>query len=321
MYTNRERIADVLACKRGPRGYNLSVMTQKVHIIVLLSVCLLAGCTRKAADPNAPDGFIQIKGSDTIVNAAQLVSEKFMEKNPLIMVAITGGGTGVGIASLISKTCDIATASRDMSPKEIEQARARGVEPKEIIVAYDGVAVIVNVKNPISKLSIEDLHRIYTGKATNWKEFGGADEKMTVLSREVSSGTHVYFKEHVVHLGKKGSQEEFAPEVLLLSSSQAIVEEVAVNEGAIGYLGMGYMSDRTKSVAVSKGGGEYYAPDIANVQDKKYPLSRPLFFITDSHPRLITRKFIEYALGPEGQEQFKTTGFVPLVTNASEPNK
>lgn len=281
---------------------------------------MLAGCSRKAADPNAPDGFIQIKGSDTLVNAAQLVSEKFMEENPLIMIAITGGGSGVGVAALISKTCDIATASRDMSPKEVQQAEARGVEPKQITVAYDGVAVIVNVKNPISKLSIEDLHKIYTGQATNWKEFGGADEKMTVLSREVSSGTHVYFKEHVVQLGKKGSQEEFAPGVLLLSSSQAIVEEVAVNDGAIGYLGMGYTSNRTKSVAVSNG-GEYYAPDIANVQDKKYPLSRPLFFITDNNPRLITRKFIEYALSPEGQEQFKTTGFVPLVINASEPNK
>jgi phosphate transport system substrate-binding protein len=295
-------------------------MTQKVHIIALLSVCLLAGCVRKAADPNAPDGFIQIKGSDTLVNAAQLVSEKFMEKNPLIMVAITGGGTGVGIASLISKTCDIATASRDMSPKEVKQARDRGVEPKEIIVAYDGVAVVVNKDNPIEKLSIEDLHKIYTGEVTNWKELGWKDKKMTVLSREVSSGTHVYFKEKVVKLGKKDGPEEFAPGVLLLSSSQAIVEEVSVNDGAIGYMGMGYTSDRTKSVAVGRN-GEYYAPDIANVQANKYPLSRALFFITNSHPRLITRKFIEYTLSPEGQEQFKETGFVPLVTNASEPNK
>jgi phosphate transport system substrate-binding protein len=295
-------------------------MVSKVRIIALVLVYLLAGCTRKAADPNSPVGFIQVKGSDTIVNAAQLVSEKFMERNPLIMVAVTGGGSGVGIAALISKTCDVATASRDMSPKEVKMAQARGVEPKEIIVAYDGVAVIVSKDNPVDKLSIDDLNKIYTGKVTNWKDLGGKDEKITVLSREVSSGTHVYFKEQVVHLGKKDSTAEFAPEVLLLSSSQAIVEEVSVNSGAIGYLGMGYTSNRTKSVAVSKG-GEPYLPDIANVQDKKYPLSRPLFFIIDSNPRLITRKFIEYALGPEGQEQFKETGFVPLVANASEPNK
>jgi phosphate transport system substrate-binding protein len=285
-----------------------------------MSACMLAGCSRKAADPNSPTGFIQIKGSDTIVNAAQLVSEKFMEKNPLIMVAVTGGGSGVGIAALISKTCDVATASRDMSPKEVKMAESRGVEPKEIIVAYDGVAVIVSKDNPIDKLTIDELHKVYVGEITNWKQLGGKDEKMTVLSREVSSGTHIYFKEKVVRLGKKDSQEEFAPEVLLLSSSQAIVEEVAVNDGAIGYLGMGYVSDRTKTVAVSKGDG-YYPPDIANVQSKKYPLSRPLFFITDSNPRLITRKFIEYALGPEGQEQFKETGFVPLVADASESNK
>jgi phosphate transport system substrate-binding protein len=296
-------------------------MLPKVRIIALVLVYLLAGCSRKAADPNSPTGFIQVKGSDTIVNAAQLVSEKFMEKDPLIMVAVTGGGSGVGIASLISKTCDVATASRDMSPKEIKMAEARGVEPKEIIVAYDGVAVIVNANNPVSRLSIDDLHKIYTGQVNNWKEFNGKDEKMTVLSREVSSGTHIYFKEHVVRLGKKDSTEEFAPDVLLLSSSQAIVEEVAVNDGAIGYLGMGYASDRTKSVAVGRTGGEYYAPDIANVQSKRYPLSRPLFFITDSNPRLVTRKFIEYVLSKEGQEQFKETGFVPLVSDASEPNK
>jgi len=281
---------------------------------------MLGGCSRKPDDPNAPYGFIQIKGSDTIVNAAQLVSEKFMEKDPLIMVGVTGGGSGVGIASLISKTCDIATASRDMSKKEIELARARGVEPHEIIVSYDGVALIVNNDNPVDKLSIEDLHSIYTGKATNWKEFGGFDEKITVLSRDVSSGTHIYFKEHVVQLGKKGSTEEFAPEVLLLSSSQAIVEEVSVNRGAIGYLGMGYVSDRTKPVSVGQG-GEYCSPDIENVQNKKYPLSRPLFFIVDSNPRLITRKFIEYALSPEGQEQFKETGFVPLTGHAANENK
>jgi phosphate transport system substrate-binding protein len=295
-------------------------MVSKLRIVALVLVYLLAGCTRKAADPNSPTGFIQVKGSDTIVNAAQLVSEKFMEKEPLIMVAVTGGGSGVGVAALISKTCDVATMSRDMSPKEVKMAEERGVEPRPVIVAYDGVAVIIHKDNPVSKLSIDQLNQIYTGKVGNWKELGGQDEKITVLSREVSSGTYVYFKEQVVHLGKKDSTAEFAPEVLLLSSSQAIVEEVAVNRGAIGYLGMGYVSDRTKAVAVSKS-GEYFLPDIANVQDKKYPLSRPLYFVTDSHPRLVTRKFIEYALGAEGQEQFKETGFVPLVANASEPNK
>jgi phosphate transport system substrate-binding protein len=295
-------------------------MLSKINILALVLVYLLAGCSRKVADPNAPYGFIQVKGSDTIVNAAQLVSEKFMQKNPLIMVAITGGGSGVGIASLISRTCDVATASREMSPKEIIQARARGVEPKEIIVSYDGVAVIVNCNNPVNRLSIQDLHRIYTGRATNWKEFGGRDEKITALSREVSSGTHIYFKEHVVQLGDKNCTAEFASEVLLLSSSQAIVEEVAVNEGAVGYLGMGYMSDRTKAVAIAAN-DEYYLPDIANVQSGRYPLSRPLYFITDNNPRLITRKFIEYVLSPEGQEQFRETGFVPLTGHAASANQ
>ena len=292
-------------------------MCRNVYILVLLWACFLAGCSRSTTDPNAPDGFIQIKGSDTIVNAAQLVSERFMEQNPLIMVGVTGGGTGVGIASLISRTCDVATASRDMSEKEILQARARGVEPVEIIVSYDGVAVIVNKDNPVDKLTIEDLHRIYTGRAKNWTEFGGRDERITVLSREVSSGTHIYFKEEVVRLGRKDSREEFAPQVLLLTSSQAIVEEVTVNEGAIGYLGMGYASERTKCISVGKG-DVYYPPDIDNIQNDKYPLARPLFFIISGEPRLITRKFIEYALSPEGQEQFRLTGFVPLAAHADK---
>ncbi|MCX5636690.1 MAG: substrate-binding domain-containing protein, partial [Planctomycetota bacterium] len=143
-----------------------------------------------------------------------------------IFVAVTGGGSGIGIASLINKTCDIATASREMKPKEIEIAQKRGVFPKEFVVAYDGVAVIVNNSNPVGKLTIEDLHRIFTGKATNWKEFGGKDLQIVTLSREVSSGTHIYFKEEVVRLGKKGSTEEFSSGTLLLTSSQAIVEEV-----------------------------------------------------------------------------------------------
>ncbi len=195
------------------------------------------------------------KGSDTIVNAMQEVAEEFMKEYPHVFVAVTGGGSGVGIASLINKTTEIATASREMKPKEIEMAEKRGVHPKEFVIAYDGVAVIVNLHNPIDRLSIKDLHDIFTGKVTNWKQLGGRDLPIVTLSREVSSGTHMYFKEEVVHLGKKDSIEEFSKETLLLTSSQAIVEEVASNEGAIGYLGMGYLSDRTKPVLVGKGRG------------------------------------------------------------------
>jgi phosphate transport system substrate-binding protein len=271
---------------------------------------LFAGCG-ESIDPNEPQGFIQTKGSDTMVNAIQMVSEEFMKQYPHIFVAVTGGGSGVGIASLINKTCDVATASREMKSKEIEIANKHGVNPTEFVVAYDGVAVIVNKNNPVDKLTIDDLHKIFTGKATNWKEFGGKDLHIVTLSREVSSGTHMYFKEEVIQLGKKDSKDEFSKETLLLTSSQAIVEEVAGNEEAVGYLGMGYLSDRTKALRIA-GSGEAYPPTVENVLKKTYPLSRGLYAYTDGEAQGIVKRFIDFALSPTGQKQFVETGFVPV---------
>jgi phosphate transport system substrate-binding protein len=282
----------------------------RVILVIAVVALLLAGCG-ESIDPNEPQGFIQTKGSDTMVNAMQMVAEQFMKVYPHVFVAVTGGGSGVGIASLINKTCDVAAASREMKPKEIEMALKRGVNPKEFTVAYDGVAVIVNKNNPIDKLTLEDLHQIFTGQATNWKEFGGKDLGIVTLSREVSSGTHMYFKEEVIQLGQKDSQEEFSKETLLLTSSQAIVEEVAGNEAAIGYLGMGYLSDRTKALQISKGKG-FYLPDVENVLKKLYPLSRGLYVYTNGEPQGIVKLFVDFALSPTGQSQFQETGFVPI---------
>jgi phosphate transport system substrate-binding protein len=275
-----------------------------------------AGCGR-VADSNDTQGTIQIKGSDTLVNAAQKVSEEFMKTCPDIFVSITGGGTGVGVASLINKSCEIASASREMKPKEIEQAQKQGVFPKEFTVAYDGVALIVNKNNPIDKLSIQDLHNIFTGKSTNWKEFGGKDIAIVTLSREVSSGTYSYFKEEVVQLGDKKSITEFSPGTLLLSSSQAIVEEAANNEAAIGYMGMGYLSDRTKTISVAEK-NEFYLPNENTVRSKQYPLSRGLYFYTDGEPKGKVKLFMDFALSPAGQQQFSETGFVPLGVAGAE---
>ncbi len=285
-------------------------------ILASVTAILLAGCG-ESIDPNEPQGFIQAKGSDTMVNAIQMVSEEFMKQYPHIFVAVTGGGSGVGIASLINKTCDVATASREMKPKEIEIANKHGVHPTEIVVAFDGVAVIVNKSNPVDKLTIEDLHDIFTGKVTNWKRFGGKDLHIVTLSREVSSGTHMYFKEEVIQLGKKDGKEEFSGETLLLTSSQAIVEEVAGNEEAIGYLGMGYLSDRTKALQIAKS-GEAYPPTIDNVLKKTYPLSRGLYAYTDGEPQGIVKLFVDFTLSPAGQKQFIETGFVPTPTSPPE---
>jgi phosphate transport system substrate-binding protein len=281
-------------------------MKKLIYVLIFGAVAVSGGCKRSSEG-------IQLKGSDTMVNANQKVAEEFRKTNPQVLVSIGGGGSGVGIAALMNSSCDIAAASRDMKPQEIQQARSRGVEPKETIVAYDGVAFIVNNKNPVSKLTIAQLHDIFTGKITNWKDVGGSDMEISTISREVSSGTHEYVKEEVIQLGKKDSKDEFRPKTLLLSSSQAIVEEVVTNEGAIGYLGMGYVSGRTKSIEVSRDGLNYFTPTVETVMSRKYPLSRPLYYYTNGEPKGTVKQFVDFALSPAGQEQFKVTGFVPLA--------
>jgi phosphate transport system substrate-binding protein len=256
---------------------------------------------------------IQIKGSDTMVNLGQAWAEKYMEKNSGVFVAVTGGGSGTGFSSLISGTCDVAMSSRNIKEKEIVLAKQKGINPYEIKVALDGLAIVVNPKNPVNKLTIEQLAKIFTGKINNWKELGGQDQKIVILSREVNSGTHVYFKEHVLRNNDPDSKEEFAPGALLLSSSQAIADEVAGNTSAIGYYGMGYISVKQKPILVAKDvKSEYESPTIENVINGKYPVSRPLFLYTNGQPQGLVKLFIDYALSKDGQEVVLKTDFVPI---------
>lgn len=256
---------------------------------------------------------IQVKGSDTMVNLGQAWAEKYMEENPTAFVAVTGGGSGTGLSSLISGTCDIAMSSRNIKEKEISLTKQKGINPYEIKVALDGLAVVVNPKNPVSKLTQDQLAQIFTGKISNWKELGGEDKKIVILSREVNSGTHVYFKEHVLRKGDPNGKEEFAPNALMLPSSQAIADEVAGNSSAIGYYGMGYISTKQKAIFVAKDEkSEYEAPTIENVVNGKYPISRPLFLYTNGEPQGLVKKFVDYALSKEGQEIVLKTDFVPI---------
>ncbi|MDD5060538.1 MAG: phosphate ABC transporter substrate-binding protein [Candidatus Omnitrophica bacterium] len=277
--------------------------------LIVLVMFLLTIPVFAAAGKNS----IQIKGSDTMVNLAQAWAERYMEENPGDFVAVTGGGSGTGLSSLISGTCSIAMSSRNIKEKEIALAKQKGVEPYEIKVALDGLAVVVNPANPVGKLTIDQLADIFSGKITNWKEVGGKDEKIVILSREVNSGTHVYFKEHVLRKGKADGKEEFAPSALLLSSSQAIADEVSGNSAAIGYYGMGYISNKQKAISVAKDiKSEYVAPTIENVLSGKYPISRPLFCYSNGEPHDLIKKFVDYTLSKEGQEIVVKTDFVPV---------
>jgi len=277
--------------------------------LLVLALVMFSSSVFAASGKNS----IQVKGSDTMVNLAQAWAERYMEENSGNFVAVTGGGSGTGFSSLISGTCDIAIASRNIKEKEVALAKQKGINPFEIKVALDGLAVVVNPKNPVGKLTLERLGGIFSGRITNWKEVGGEDKKIVILSREVNSGTHVYFKEHVLRKNNPNSQEEFASSALMLSSSQAIADEVANNPAAIGYYGMGYISSKQKAVMVAKDvKSEYIAPTTDNVISGKYPISRPLLIYTNGEPKDLVKQFIDFALSKEGQEIVVKTDFVPV---------
>jgi len=282
----------------------------KKSVILSLTILFLCSGIGFAAKK---DNSIQVKGSDTMVNLGQAWAEKYMEINPTNFVAVTGGGSGTGLSSLISASCDIAMSSRNIKEKEIALAKQRGVNPFELKAALDGLAVVVSPKNPVSKLTVSQLGQIFSGKITNWKDVGGSDAKIVILSREVNSGTHVYFKEHVLRNMDPSSKEEFAPQALMLSSSQAIADEIAQNPAAIGYYGMGYISPKQKAIYVAKDvKSEYIAPTIENVINNKYPISRPLFLYTNGEPKDQVKQFIDFCLSKEGQEIVLKTDFVPI---------
>lgn len=276
-------------------------------------VALITLAFTASAFAGSSKNSIQIKGSDTMVNLGQAWAEKYMEKNPGDFVAVTGGGSGTGLSSLISGSCDIAMSSRLIKEKEIAIAKKKGIEPYEIKVALDGLAVVVNPSNPVNRLTTDQLAGVFSGRIAGWKELGGKDEKIVILSREVNSGTHVYFKEHVLRKNDAKSLEEFAPGALMLSSSQAIADEVAGNTSAIGYYGMGYISKKQTPVAVAKdAGSEYVEPIVANVINGKYPISRPLYVYTNGAPEGLVKKFIDFVLSEEGQGIVLATDFVPV---------
>lgn len=283
-------------------------MSNKIRNLIV--VCLLF---LFAGNVYAQQDSIQIKGSDTMVNLGQAWAEAYMNNYPEAFIAVTGGGSGTGIASLLNRTCDIAECSRKMKQKEIDLAHKKGIEPKEFIVALDGIAVVVHPDNPVDKLTIDQLSDIFTGKTTNWKEFGGIDSEIVILSREVNSGTHVYFKEHVLRKGSKGNREEFTPSALLMPSSQAIADEVADNPQAIGYYGMGYISPKQKPIAVARDrNSSYILPTIENVVNGNYIISRPLLMYINGQPQGIVKDFLDFVLSDQGQEIVVDIDFVPI---------
>ncbi len=286
-----------------------NIVSKVFTVTLVMTIMLLVGCGRRQAQGNS----LQIKGSDTMVNLGQAWAEEYMKLYPDMSIAVTGGGSGTGITAMINNSCDIAEVSREMKEEELQMARSKGFEPHEIKVALDGLAVVVNPANPVSQLTMDELAAVFTGKIKNWKEIGGSDEKIVILSREVNSGTHVYFKEHVLRKGNAQGVEEFAAEALMLSSSQAIADEVSQNSAAIGYYGMGYITAKEKALHIAKDkDSPYVAPALENVIDNSYPISRPLLMYTRGIPTGAVKEFIDFVLSPEGQAIVKKIDFVPV---------
>jgi phosphate transport system substrate-binding protein len=250
---------------------------------------------------------IKIKGSDTVLPLTQAEAEEYMKLNKAASIMVTGGGSGVGLAALQNGTTDIAQASRSLKMDEKLNLKSAGKVFKEVIIAYDALAVIVNPSNKVTQLTREQLEGIYTGKITNWKEVGGADMKIVVYSRETSSGTYEFFKEHVLQ------NKNYTPSAMLMPATGAVVQSVSQTKGAIGYVGLAYLEKRVKSIKVSYDQGKtYVAPSVASAKNKTYPISRPLFYYYLTSVDKNVSPFVKFVLSPTGQNLILKTGYVPL---------
>jgi len=247
---------------------------------------------------------IKVKGSDTVLPLSQKEAEKYMKKNPDASITVVGGGSGVGIAALEDGSTDIAMSSRDLKVDEKLKMKAKNL--KTVIIANDALAVIVNPKNKVSKLTREQIEGIYTGTITNWKEVGGDDEKIVAYSRESSSGTYEFFKEHVM------AKKNYSPTVLNMPATGAIVQSVSQTAGAIGYVGLAYLEKTVKDIAVSYDGKSFVNASMKAAKDHTYPVSRPLYYIYPAALESKVKPFVDYILSPEGQKTVEEVGYVSL---------
>ena len=291
----------------------------------MLCMAMLATLTTCAATAEVEHGThvvpattIQNKGSDTMVNIALGWAEAYGQIHPDMQIAVTGGGSGTGIASLINGTVDMANASRPIKPEERSQAEVNNINPREHVVAQDAIAIVVHPSNPVDRLTIPQLSAIFAGKFTNWRQIGGVNAPIVLLSRESNSGTHVFFLEHVVRQGDSQDRTLFSPNTLLMPSSEGISAEVRHNPNAIGYDGLGYVTDDQKVVAVAADeNAPYVLPTLDTVRDESYPIARELYIYTAGEPEGAIQAYLRWIVGLEGQRIVEELGFVPLPQESS----
>ncbi len=280
----------------------------KITVICSLALALFIGCSRdnKAADNNS----ITIKGSDTMVHLTSAWSEAFMTANSNYEVSVTGGGSGTGIAALLNGTTDICMASRKMKQKELDIASQKGFNIKEIVVALDGIAVIVNPENPINEMTVEQIGKIYKGAYENWGQLGAPKEKIIVLARESSSGTYVFFQEHVL------KKADYTTKARLMPATSSVIQSVSSDKWAIGYVGLGYALDakvKVKVIAVKRDADATpVLPSSKTVKSGEYSIARPLHLYVNYDAPEVVNAFIDYCLGEEGQKIVNDSGYVTV---------
>ncbi|OGF01642.1 MAG: phosphate-binding protein [Candidatus Edwardsbacteria bacterium RIFOXYD12_FULL_50_11] len=245
---------------------------------------------------------ITLKGSDTLLMLGQRWAELYMQKNPGVVIQVTGGGSGVGIAALINGSTDICQASRSMKDSEKKKLRERYFNMgTEIPVAKDGVTIYINEKNPVDELTLDQIRDIYTGKTTNWSQLGGPDAKIIVYGRENSSGTYVFFRESAM------KNADYTSSMQSLPGTAAVVNAVAKDKFGIGYGGAAYAKG-VKEVAIKTAQGSF-RPTTETVKSGQYPLSRDLYWYLRGKPSGEIKKMIDWVLSPEGQEVVKKVGY------------
>lgn len=286
-------------------------MKRRLLTLLLIPVLSLMSCghreTKEAAGSATTKKNITLKGSDTVLPLGQKEAETYMKKDSSASISVTGGGSGVGLTSLLDGTTDIAMASRDLKTEEKLKFSEKKKDIAQVVIAFDALSVIVNPGNKVDRLTREQIEKIYTGEIRNWKEVGGDNEPIVAYSRESSSGTFEFFKEQVME------KKNYAANVLSMPATGAIVQSVSQTKGAIGYVGMAYETKGIKNISVSYDNGKtYVAPSLEAAKNKSYPISRPLFYMYDKSNEEKVKAFVDYAISDEGQKIVAEIGYVPV---------
>ena len=270
--------------------------------------------TDAPAESGGPSGQLDIVGSDTMVNLGAALAEAYMDLHADVDLIVQGGGSGTGLAAMLNENADIAQMSRAMSDDEWDEAESLGIEVTEIEIAFDAIVVAVHPENPVNTLTLEELGAIYRGDITNWSEVGGADAGIVLLSRDTTSGTHVFFREAIVREDGAKPDAEFDANAQFLPSTQAIADETAQNPNAIGYIGLGYYdADRLQVVGFKLDESDTPVSPIEDHPDGlAYPLSRPLYFYVAGEYTGLVKEYVDFVLSADGQAVVREMDFLRL---------